>query len=568
MLQYLYTRMRYDIATFTFADMDSGRQRSSDSKDQSEPNQSFLDSSYINVQQDSAYQYEMFDLQTQTPIPAQSDIPEHSIDHSFDVSKDGFQVDDTGIDGNENLHGHSTEEAHDDLHALLNSQDDFSDNFSDGSASEDSAFDDVLGEDESENNWQRQVLSDMMTALQYTGHTSPEGLELIVLPRNTAVKIRNDLFALGPVQFIVKYCVRNVAQYDIGEVVSALGFRLPRVYVDSADEAKLQLILRTAIRFAMSKRQRLSHPRTLDELVESIGKAQNIIVLTGAGISTSLGIPDFRSDDGLYKKLSYLGLSDPQEVFDIRLFREDPTIFYSIARQVMPTHTRYSPTHQFIRMLHEHKKLLRNYTQNIDNLEKIAGIPSDKIIQCHGSFGSAHCMTCRRQVEGESLKQDILEGNVPICKACAKQRAKLDREDRLVDQSFGVMKPDIIFFGENLPDHFDKTLMEDGGDAVKCDLLICIGTSLKVAPVSEVTKIVPPDIPQIYISKTPAKHCNFEVSMLGPCDDVVELLCSKLGWALNHEMAKRPSDMPDDEFPSGCIREKDGEFLFITKGTN
>ena len=136
-------------------------------------------------------------------------------------------------------------------------------------------------------------------------------------------------------------------------------------------------------------------------------------------ISTSLGIPDFRSKDtGLYSKLEHLGLSDPQEVFDIHIFREDPSIFYSIAKDILPTEKKYSPTHAFIRLLQDKGKLLTNYTQNIDNIEANAGVQAEKIVQCHGSFASATCVKCHYKTEGESIVEDIKKGIVPECVSC------------------------------------------------------------------------------------------------------------------------------------------------------
>jgi thiamine pyrophosphate-dependent acetolactate synthase large subunit-like protein len=75
----------------------------------------------------------------------------------------------------------------------------------------------------------------------------------------------------------------------------------------------------------------------------------------------------------------------------------------------------------------------------------------------------------------------------------------------------------------------------ESGDARNCDLLICIGTSLKVAPVSEIIGVLPPNIPQIYISKTPVTHIEFDVTLLGNCDDVIRDLVRKCGFVLEHE---------------------------------
>lgn len=138
-------------------------------------------------------------------------------------------------------------------------------------------------------------------------------------------------------------------------------------------------------------------------------------------ISTSLGIPDFRSKDtGLYSQLQHLGLSDPQEVFDIQLFREDPTIFYSVAKDILPSSKRYTPTHAFIRLLQDKGKLLTNFTQNIDNLERHAGILSEKLIQCHGSFATATCIECKHKVPCEKIYYDLKAGKVARCDNCIK----------------------------------------------------------------------------------------------------------------------------------------------------
>lgn len=142
-------------------------------------------------------------------------------------------------------------------------------------------------------------------------------------------------------------------------------------------------------------------------------------------ISTSLGIPDFRSKDtGLYSKLEHLGLSDPQEVFDIQVFREDPSIFFSIAKDILPTEKKYSPTHGFIRLLQDKGKLLTNYTQNIDNIEGNAGVLAKNMVQCHGSFATATCVKCQFKVNGDAIFDEIKEGKIPECSACKEMIAE------------------------------------------------------------------------------------------------------------------------------------------------
>ncbi|KAK0617151.1 SIR2-like protein [Immersiella caudata] len=375
-----------------------------------------------------------------------------------------------------------------------------------------------------------------------------------------AVRFRQLLRAVGPEVF----CKRTVDAGVISakKLLTAFSIR-PPAFLEGAEDDAYYGLLSLALTRELSKRAKLNRYNSVDDAVQLLQTARNIIVLTGAGISTSLGIPDFRSKGiGLYSKLEHLGLSDPQEVFDINVFRQDPTIFYSVARDILPDHTRFSPTHAFIALLQQKGKLLTNYSQNIDNLEARAGIQPDKLIQCHGSFATASCVKCGYKVEGESLFPEIKAGKIPRCRKCAQgarttnnsRKRKVQRDgtdkkprrrhgdyDSNSDSEFdvpasnsGVMKPDITFFGEPLPDEFSKRLTEHDRDLV--DLVIVIGTSLKVAPVSEVVPYLPPNIPQIYISRTPVSHVNFDIDLLGDCDIVVSELCHRAGWDLKHEM--------------------------------
>ena len=136
------------------------------------------------------------------------------------------------------------------------------------------------------------------------------------------------------------------------------------------------------------RRSKLEHVNTLEDCVELIKKSQNIIVLTGAGVSVSCGIPDFRSRDGVYARLAvdFPDLPDPQAMFDIHYFKKDPRPFFKFAREIYPGQFKPSPCHQFIKCIESSGKLLRNYTQNIDTLEQVAGIHN--VIQCHGSFAT------------------------------------------------------------------------------------------------------------------------------------------------------------------------------------
>ena len=377
-----------------------------------------------------------------------------------------------------------------------------------------------------------------------------------------ASRLRRELREHGPTVF----CQRTIDSglYTAKKLLSAFGIKAP-AFLDGAPDEDYYSLLSLAMTRELSKRAKLTRYNTVDDAVDLIQRSSNIILLTGAGISTSLGIPDFRSKGtGLYSKLEHLGLNDPQEVFDIDVFKQDPTIFYSVAKDIVPATDLYTPTHKFIAMLHQRGKLLTNYSQNIDNLEIKAGVPKDKLIQCHGSFGTASCVQCGYQIQGEKIFPDIKAGNLPKCPRCiqtltasrpsikrkrstgtdaAKRRRRWgasaanssDEDDDTYDlPSVGVMKPDITFFGEALPDEFSKRLTEHDRD--KVDLVIVIGTSLKVTPVSEIVSWLPSHIPQIYVSRQAVSHINFDIDLLGDCDVVVTELCRRLGWDFKHEM--------------------------------
>ena len=233
-----------------------------------------------------------------------------------------------------------------------------------------------------------------------------------------AANYRRLLKIVGIDQFII----RTLEQGVPAKKICSAFFKPQRGLMDEApDEAWYPLLGKLMERF-MFTRQKIPQYNTLDDAVSLLQKSKNIVVITGAGISTSLGIPDFRSKNtGFYAQLAPLGLSDPQEVFDLQTFQHDPSLFYSIAKGILPSTKKFSPTHAFIRLIQDKDKLLTNYTQNIDNLEEAAGIVPERLIQCHGSFARATCLDCGYNVRGEEIFDDLKAGRVARCKECAKR---------------------------------------------------------------------------------------------------------------------------------------------------
>jgi len=268
------------------------------------------------------------------------------------------------------------------------------------------------------------------------------------------------------------------------------------------------------------------------------GKAKNIITMAGAGISTSAGIPDFRTPGtGLYDNLQKYDLPNPTAIFDITFFWENPKPFFLLAKELYPGKFEPTASHYFIKLLEEKSLLLRHFTQNIDTLERVAGISDDKLVEAHGAFHMGHCIKCRKEFSQEWLKDIIFKDEIPTC----------DKNN-----CGGFVKPDIVFFGENLPRRFFQCLQSDFG---KCDLLIILGTSLVVQPFASLIDRVNKDCPRLLINMEKAGVAsrldqimsggglqvdnpgNYrDVAWLGDCDQGCKELAKGLGWEEELEM--------------------------------
>lgn len=318
------------------------------------------------------------------------------------------------------------------------------------------------------------------------------------------------------------------ASPDLAEDVHTLAQMCQAVYDFAEDEIDALRSPRTRLDLGLT---------ALDDVSRLIHNANNVIVLSGAGVSVSCGIPDFRSKGGLYDTvLERFGLTDPQAIFDLQEFILDPRLFYSFAKDVMPSKDlKPSPTHAFVAELERRGKLLRNYSQNIDGLERRAGVSDDGLVLCHGSFLTATCMrpTCRVKIPGSEIVAEVAAGTVPLCRKCGNRPVtnhgndEDDDENDLDAQSMGVLKPDIVFFGENLPKKVGESLEKD---LSKADLLLVLGTSLQVAPVAKIPHYFKEGVPRILVNRELVSY-DFDVELLGNCDAVVAELRRILGWS-------------------------------------
>jgi NAD-dependent deacetylase sirtuin 2 len=276
---------------------------------------------------------------------------------------------------------------------------------------------------------------------------------------------------------------------------------------------------------------------------------RRIVVMCGAGISTSAGIPDFRTPGtGLYSNLERFELPTPNSIFDIRFFREQPRAFYELAKEIWPGKYNPTPSHYFIKLLHDKGLLHRCYTQNIDSLERMAGLPTDKIVAAHGNFDSAHVV---REIGNASDESE--DDSVDIDEL----RAAIDKGEEgwqaLRREKGGLVKPRIAFFGESLPRRFMQMHKQDLSE---CDLLIVLGTSLVVNPFASLIGRAARTAPRLLVNNEPAgttdQWCGNQRVRLdygfrfhlseegqnwrdawhkGDCDSGCRALASALGWS-------------------------------------
>jgi NAD-dependent deacetylase len=193
--------------------------------------------------------------------------------------------------------------------------------------------------------------------------------------------------------------------------------------------------------------------------LEALRQARHCVALTGAGVSTLSGIPDFRSPSGFYARKGM----DP-DALEIGRFRRDPHRFYAVAEDLLlaPIRCRPSLVHEELARLEQRGIVKAILTQNVDGLHEEAG--SHCVLNLHGSLRRDYlCLDCGNSCDFRLVTQWLQSGRQVTCPSCG-----------------GRLKPDVVFFGENL----DQDVMQQAREhAMAADLLLVLGTSLQVAPV-------------------------------------------------------------------------------------
>jgi len=205
----------------------------------------------------------------------------------------------------------------------------------------------------------------------------------------------------------------------------------------------------------------------LDQKIKSAAQllfdAKNAIILTGAGVSTESGIPDFRGRSGIWKEFN------PLLYGNIETLKTDPSFFWKLAKRIAPTFLKATPNsgHEALVELEELGKINCIITQNIDGLHHQAG--SKNVFEVHGSLRNFNCMECKETYKQEEIIPKIFKG-VPLCEECG-----------------GFLKPDVVLFGESLPmDQIEKS----HAAANEADLILVAGSALEVFPVNQLPQIV------------------------------------------------------------------------------
>jgi NAD-dependent SIR2 family protein deacetylase len=149
---------------------------------------------------------------------------------------------------------------------------------------------------------------------------------------------------------------------------------------------------------------------------------RNIVVMSGAGISCSAGIPDFRSPStGIYDNLKEYNLPYPEAIFELKYFRKNPEPYYKFCHHVRKKGARdvATPSHFFVRLLQDKTILHKYFTQNADGLETKTGMDLSDVVWAHGSTLEAHCSVCYSRACPIETNRALDVGVVKFCAACA-----------------------------------------------------------------------------------------------------------------------------------------------------
>ncbi|KAM9929013.1 hypothetical protein OXX59_001453 [Metschnikowia pulcherrima] len=287
--------------------------------------------------------------------------------------------------------------------------------------------------------------------------------------------------------------------------------------------------------------------KTLEPLVRALKRKKKVTFFLGAGVSTSCGIPDFRSPKtGLYANLKRLNVPYPEAVFDIDYFRDDAKAFYTLCDELYPGKFFPSKFHYLLKLFQDHDLLTRVYTQNIDTMETMVGLDTDRIVPAHGSFASNHCIDCGEAMHTEALismmNNKAKNEGIPQCEKCK-----------------GFVKPDIVFFGEPLPVRFFDTWDEDCDNV---EVAIVAGTSLSVYPFAGLPseckkKSLRTLVNNEVVGDFKTNRRKTDLIIKEDCDVFAEALAKEMGWETQlNELVEKEKQKFDEKLKKGSARKQ------------
>lgn len=241
----------------------------------------------------------------------------------------------------------------------------------------------------------------------------------------------------------------------------------------------------------------------LDRAAEALASARHAVAFTGAGISVPSGIPDFRSPGGLWSRY------DPEEVASIGALRANPRRVWEFLAEAMDFfgRARPNPAHLALAELEKAGRLRAVITQNIDGLHQAAG--SVEVIEFHGGCENFYCMRCKTvfpAAQARTLSPDAL----PWRCACG-----------------GVVRPDVVFFGEGIP---AAAMQKAQAHAAAADFVLIVGTSGEVAPANQIPMRVKHSgglVVEINLGPTLYRNVT-DIRFDAPAEEVLPLLASRI----------------------------------------
>lgn len=279
-------------------------------------------------------------------------------------------------------------------------------------------------------------------------------------------------------------------------------------------------------------------------------QCQNVLVLSGYGLSTAAGIPHYRKMGGLEaRKLvgdkGWDQKKDAENLWYLEQYMFMPYGFFRFMQKLWPGNYRPTLAHYFVRTLQDKGMLLRQWTENTDNLEKMCGIRDEKLVEYMGTWMRFECMNtdCRTEYNLDWIKDKLDSYRLPNCDNC-----------------YDKTRPAVLFWDDEISIEDNQASI----DAANADLVICLGTDLQTMPFAKIPHMVPKDVPRLVIHEKDIEMDmdDWEMNVLfdfdsdlayrdvfweGSTDLGILSLCSYLGWdsdvrqILNEETLSMPT---------------------------